>query len=47
LCTTPLQDSSSALMGRFAARVRKPVSLPGMDQAIAYQATQGLNNAKT
>lgn len=36
---TALQDSSGALKGRFAGRVRKPVSLAAMDQAIAQQAT--------
>ena len=32
---TTLQDSSGALKGLFAGRVRKPVSLAAMDQAIA------------
>jgi len=36
---TALQDSSGALKGRFAGRVRKPVSLAAIDQTIAQQAS--------
>ena len=43
---TALQDSSGALKGRFAGRVRKPVSLAAMDQAIAQQAAARLNHTK-
>ena len=44
---TALQNSSGALKGRFAGRVRKPVSLAAMDQAIAQQAAARLNHTKT
>jgi hypothetical protein len=39
MLVTALQDSSGPLKGRFAGRVRKPVSLAAMDHAIAQQAS--------
>ena len=44
---TELQDSNSALKGRFVGGVHEPVSLAAMDQATAQQAAQRLNNSKT
>jgi AbrB family looped-hinge helix DNA binding protein len=42
----PLRTGSSALKGRFAGRVTKPVSIEQMDEAIAAEAALGHGRAK-
>lgn len=42
----PLRDETSTLKGRFAGRVRKPVSVEAMDDAIATETSARAARAK-